>query len=166
MPIAQINGQGIFYEDSGVGETAVVFLHGFLMDHTMFAPQVAALTPRYRSVCFDARGFGQTEWDGQPFNLYDTAADCIGLMEHLGIDRAVLVGSSKTFGKGSVQLVYDLRDGSSVHVTSARWFTPNHTQIDQQGLEPDVMVTVTQEAIDAGRDEVLLRAIEHLTHNN
>lgn len=78
-------------------------------------------------------------------------------------DRAVLVGSSKTFGKGSVQLVYDLRDGSSVHVTSARWFTPNHTQIDQQGLEPDVMVTITQEAIDAGRDEVLLQAIGYLT---
>lgn len=77
-------------------------------------------------------------------------------------ERAVLVGSSKTFGKGSVQLVYDLRDGSSVHVTSARWFTPNRTQIDQQGLEPDVLVTVTQEAIDAGRDEVLLQAIEHL----
>lgn len=95
MPIAQINGQGIFYEDSEVGETAVLFLHGFLMDHTMFAPQVAALTPRYRCVCFDARGFGQTAWDGQPFNLYDTAADCIGLMDYLAIDRAVLVGMSQ-----------------------------------------------------------------------
>lgn len=77
-------------------------------------------------------------------------------------NRAALVGSSKTFGKGSVQLVYDLRDGSSVHVTSARWFTPNHTQIDQQGLEPDVLVAITQEAIDAGRDEVLLQAIAYL----
>jgi carboxyl-terminal processing protease len=77
-------------------------------------------------------------------------------------ERAVLVGSSKTFGKGSVQLVYDLRDGSSVHVTSARWFTPHRTPIDQQGLEPDLLVTVTQEAIDAGRDEVLLRALAYL----
>ncbi|MEJ2747841.1 MAG: S41 family peptidase [Anaerolineae bacterium] len=76
--------------------------------------------------------------------------------------RAKLVGSSGTFGKGSVQLVFDLSDGSSVHVTSARWFTPDHHQIDQQGLSPDILVEVTQEAIDNGIDEVLLRAVEEL----
>jgi carboxyl-terminal processing protease len=75
-------------------------------------------------------------------------------------ERATLIGSSKTFGKGSVQLVYDLSDGSSVHVTSARWFTPDRHQIDQQGLEPNITVEVTQEAIENGRDVVLNRAIE------
>lgn len=74
-------------------------------------------------------------------------------------DRAKLVGSENTFGKGSVQLVYDLDDGSSVHVTSARWFTPERTQLDGEGLAPDVLVEVTQEAIDNGRDEVMDRAI-------
>ncbi|MEM8863432.1 MAG: S41 family peptidase, partial [Chloroflexota bacterium] len=53
--------------------------------------------------------------------------------------RALLIGS-KTFGKGSVQLVFDLSDGSSIHVTSARWYTPNGSQLDQQGLIPDVPV--------------------------
>lgn len=77
-------------------------------------------------------------------------------------ERAILVGSSPTFGKGSVQLVYDLSDGSSVHVTSSRWFTPNRNQIDQQGLQPDVLVTVTQEDIDNGRDAVLNQAVETL----
>jgi carboxyl-terminal processing protease len=77
-------------------------------------------------------------------------------------DRATLIGSSKTFGKGSVQLVFDLSDGSSVHVTSARWFTPDHHQIDQQGLEPDVLVEVTQEDIDNGRDVVLEQAVTYL----
>lgn len=77
-------------------------------------------------------------------------------------DRALLVGSSPTFGKGSVQLVYDLSDGSSVHVTSSRWFTPNRHQLDQQGLEPDVVVVVTQEDIDNGRDAVLNQAILEL----
>ena len=82
--------------------------------------------------------------------------------------RAVLIGQ-QTFGKGSVQLVFDLSDGSSVHVTSARWFTPNGHQIDQQGLTPDMPVEATQEDIDLNRDVVLNRGIEflqQLTINN
>jgi carboxyl-terminal processing protease len=77
--------------------------------------------------------------------------------------RALMIGSSDTFGKGSVQLVFDLSDGSSVHVTSARWYTPDRHQIDQQGLSPEIVVEITQEAIDNGIDEVLLRAVEELT---
>lgn len=75
--------------------------------------------------------------------------------------RAALIGQ-KSFGKGSVQLVFDLSDGSSVHVTSARWLTPDHHQIDKQGLQPDIAVEITQEAIDNGRDEILNRAVEFL----
>jgi carboxyl-terminal processing protease len=75
--------------------------------------------------------------------------------------RATLIGTH-SFGKGSVQLVFDLDDGSSVHVTWARWYTPNRQQIDQNGVQPDIPVTITQEAIENGRDEVLARAIEFL----
>src|SRR5436853_2615570 len=95
MPIAHVNGQGLYFEDSGGPGPAVVFMHGFLMDQTMFDPQVAALAPSYRCVRFDARGFGQTEWDGRPFSLYDTVEDCIALMDHLGIERAAIVGMSQ-----------------------------------------------------------------------
>lgn len=80
-------------------------------------------------------------------------------------DRAMLIGSP-TFGKGSVQLVYDLSDGSSVHVTSSRWFTPNRHQIDQRGLTPDIPVEMTQEAIDAGQDVVLEQAVDYLQSGN
>ncbi len=75
--------------------------------------------------------------------------------------RATLIGLP-TFGKGSVQLVFDLSDGSSVHVTSAKWLTPNRNQLDQQGLQPEIVVEITQEAIDLGRDEILERAITYL----
>lgn len=95
MPIAQVNGQGLYFEDSGGAGPALLFLHGFLMDQAMFDPQVAALAPHYRCVRFDARAFGQTQWDGQPFTLYDTAADCVGLMDHLGIQQATIVGMSQ-----------------------------------------------------------------------
>ncbi len=95
MPIAEINGQGIYYEDSGGDKPAVMFLHGFLFDHTMFDPQVAYLKDAYRCVRFDARALGQTRWDGKPFTLNDTAADAIALLDHLGIARAAFVGMSQ-----------------------------------------------------------------------
>jgi carboxyl-terminal processing protease len=53
--------------------------------------------------------------------------------------RAKLIGE-KSYGKGSVQLVYELSDKSSLHVTNAQWFTPNHHQISGQGLLPDVVI--------------------------
>ena len=53
--------------------------------------------------------------------------------------RATLVGE-KTFGKGSVQLIHELPDQSSLHVTNAQWFTPKHYQIADQGLTPDIVV--------------------------
>lgn len=76
-------------------------------------------------------------------------------------DRAMLIGTN-TFGKGSVQVAFDLSDGSSVHVTSARWLTPNRHQIDQHGLNPDIPVDLTDEAIAAGRDEIMEEALAYL----
>lgn len=95
MPNANINGQRIHFEDSGGSGPAVVFSHGFLMDQSMFDRQVEALAPEFRAIRLDARGFGQTEWDGRPFTLWDSASDIIGLLDHLGIRQAVLVGNSQ-----------------------------------------------------------------------
>ncbi len=70
--------------------------------------------------------------------------------------RALLVGEP-TFGKGSVQLIFSLSDGSSLHVTAAEWYTPDHHRIEQQGLTPDLTVTP-----EAGRDAALAAALEVL----
>jgi carboxyl-terminal processing protease len=83
-----------------------------------------------------------------------------GALQDLG--RAGLVGA-KTYGKGSVQSVFDLSDGSSVHITTARWLTPNRHQINGQGLGPDAEVGVTDEDRSAGRDPQLERAVEMLS---
>lgn len=71
--------------------------------------------------------------------------------------RATLVGD-KTFGKGSVQLVYDLSDGSSVHVTVARWLTPNGHEINGVGLLPEQAVPH-----EDSRDAPLEEAVRYLT---
>ena len=95
MPHAAINGQQIHYEDTGGDGPAVILGHGFLMDLTMFEHQVAALRGQYRVITWDERGFGQTVTDGAPFTYWDSAADCLGLLDHLGIDRAVVGGMSQ-----------------------------------------------------------------------
>ena len=96
MARAQINGQDLFYEDSGGDGEAVILSHGFLMDHEMFAPQVEALTDAgYRVITWDERGFGDTDFDGEPFTYWDSANDCVALLDHLQIDRAVLGGMSQ-----------------------------------------------------------------------
>lgn len=95
MPIAKINGQGVYYEDSGGTGKPIIFMHGFLFDQSMFDKQVEALSSDFRCIRFDARAFGQTEWDGEAFDLYDTVADCIGLMDHLGLEKATLAGMSQ-----------------------------------------------------------------------
>lgn len=94
MATADINGVTIRYEDTGGDGPAVLFSHGFLMDHTMFDAQVAALAGDYRCIRWDERGFGDTAATGA-FSYWDSADDAVGLLDHLGIDRAVFVGMSQ-----------------------------------------------------------------------
>ncbi len=75
-------------------------------------------------------------------------------------DRAVLIGT-KTLGKGSVQRPNALSDGSQLRVTIARWYTPNDTSIHGDGLEPDILVEITDDT-PPGTDPQLERAIEYL----
>jgi pimeloyl-ACP methyl ester carboxylesterase len=95
MPFLKANGQEIYYEDSGGNGVPVIFMHGFLMNLRMFDPIRDILSPQYRIIAFDARTFGQTKWDGKSFNLYDTASDCIAVMNALGIEKAVIAGMSQ-----------------------------------------------------------------------
>jgi carboxyl-terminal processing protease len=55
--------------------------------------------------------------------------------------RAKLVGT-KTYGKGSVQQDFALKNGSDLHLTIERWYLPNGQTIDHTGLQPDVAVTL------------------------
>src|ERR1700722_15630041 len=96
MPIADVNGQRLYYEDTGGAGPPVIFSHGLFMDHEMFAPQVEALKARYRVIPWDERGHGATAGESlAPFSYYDSADDLAALLKHLGIGRAVLAGMSQ-----------------------------------------------------------------------
>ena len=72
-------------------------------------------------------------------------------------ERAPLIGQT-TYGKGSVQLVYDLSDGSSLHVTAYLWYTPSRRELDKNGLPPTIVIEPTTD----GTDAQLAKAIEYL----
>jgi pimeloyl-ACP methyl ester carboxylesterase len=95
MAFAELNGQLIAYDDTGGEGPPLILAHGFLMDREMFAPQVQALAPEFRVITWDERGFGETEFDGAPFTYWDSAADCLELLDHLGIERAIVGGMSQ-----------------------------------------------------------------------
>jgi len=72
-------------------------------------------------------------------------------------DRGILIGQ-QTFGKGTVQQIFRLSDESSIHITSAEWFTPERNQISGVGLEPNVTMIPDEN----GRDVELGEAIRYL----
>ena len=73
-------------------------------------------------------------------------------------ERATVIGMT-TFGKGSVTNLWPLDDGSAINFTTARWFTPNGTLIEGEGITPDVLLELDEDEDD---DVFLDRAIEIL----
>jgi carboxyl-terminal processing protease len=61
--------------------------------------------------------------------------------------RAIIVGT-KTFGKGLVQSVHSLSDGSGMAVTIAKYYTPSGRDINKKGIEPDRIVELTKEDLE------------------
>jgi carboxyl-terminal processing protease len=76
------------------------------------------------------------------------------------LKRARIVGR-KTFGKGSVQTLFHLSDGSAVFITIARYYTPSGLVIDHVGLKPDLTVEGEPNK-DRRKDVQLQKAIEDL----
>jgi carboxyl-terminal processing protease len=62
--------------------------------------------------------------------------------------RAQLIGES-TFGKDTIQLIFDLDDGSSLHITAAKWWIPGiDPPLSEGGLEPDIRITQDESDVD------------------
>lgn len=82
-----------------------------------------------------------------------------GAIQDYGIGQIV---GTKTYGKGVVQTIYDLKDGTSLKLTVAEYFTPNGRNIDGEGITPDVEVTYQRDENDPEADNQLDRAVEAL----
>lgn len=95
MPSAVLNGIKIAHYASGEGP-AVLFTHGYQATGWMWVPQREALESRYRVITWDLRGHG---WSGAPddpdqYSHELVVGDMLALLEHLDVDKAVLLGHS------------------------------------------------------------------------
>jgi len=75
-------------------------------------------------------------------------------------NRGIKIIGETSFGKGSVQQLENLKDGSSLKITVANWLTPKGDLITDKGLEPDIKVEMTEEDYEQDKDPQLDKALE------
>jgi 3-oxoadipate enol-lactonase len=93
MRTVAIDGGKLAYADDGAGK-AVVLIHGFLLDHTIWDGVVPRVAARARVLRPDVRGLGKSSVTPGPYLMESLAADVAALLDAEGIGRATLVGHS------------------------------------------------------------------------
>jgi pimeloyl-ACP methyl ester carboxylesterase len=93
--VARVRGIEMAYDDEGRGP-AVVLLHGFPFNRSMWREQVEALRASHRVVAPDMRGFGETAAAREASTMEEMAEDVAALLDELKIERAVVCGLSAT----------------------------------------------------------------------
>jgi 3-oxoadipate enol-lactonase len=90
VPVVDVNGARLWYDESGSGET-VLLLHGGLGDSGLWEPVAPFLAERFRTIRADLRFFGRSVGPAMPWSWQN---DVVGVLDELGVERAALVGLS------------------------------------------------------------------------
>ncbi len=90
---APVNGISIWYATFGSGPP-VILLHGGLANSNYWGHQVPELAKTHRVIVMDSRGHGRSTRDARPYGYALMASDVLGLMDHLGVPQAAVVGWS------------------------------------------------------------------------
>ncbi|HSE06444.1 MAG TPA: alpha/beta fold hydrolase, partial [Methylomirabilota bacterium] len=95
MPHVAVNGIRLFYQETGAPDAPpLVLIMGWGGDHTAWALQAPAFAEEHRVIALDNRGAGQSEVADGPYTIPGMAADVVGLMDALRIERAHICGAS------------------------------------------------------------------------
>jgi pimeloyl-ACP methyl ester carboxylesterase len=93
MPIAEVNGQRLYYEVHGDGEP-LLCVHGLACDTMAWIPQLEAFAGAHRTVIFDNRDVGQSSMAEPGYAIADMARDALALADELELDSFHLLGVS------------------------------------------------------------------------
>jgi pimeloyl-ACP methyl ester carboxylesterase len=93
MPEIVANGIKQCYEINGEGRTTIVWIHGIGGSHHYW-DDILPSFPGFRHISYDVRGMGDSEGTDGPASLETWAADCNALLEELGVEQAIVAGTS------------------------------------------------------------------------
>jgi 3-oxoadipate enol-lactonase len=144
-----VNGFTMAYDDVGSGP-AVVLIHGFPLTRRMWRHQARALVEAgYRVVLPDLRGFGESEASAGPYSMSVFADDILGLMNHLGIDKAAIAGMSM-----GGYILFDLLERHPGRISAVGFISTRAAADDETGkarrtrLAHSVEESGSQEVVD------------------
>jgi 3-oxoadipate enol-lactonase len=141
----ETNGARLYYETVGQGR-AVLFIHAGIGDLRMWDAQAEGLADRYQVIRYDTRGYGKTEDSDVP---YSNRQDARELLDHLGVDKAVVVGCSR-----GGQIAIDLTIESPERVAGLVPVCAGLSGFNDERATPanEVEAFAQMEAVDASGD--------------
>jgi carboxyl-terminal processing protease len=159
------NAKGIVLDmrgnPGGYLEVAVDLAGYFLKPGSLVVKEVGRTVPEQ-----DYKATGSGALDTMPMAILvdgGTASAAEILSGALNDDRDVPLVGAKTFGKGTVQQLVNLPDGSSLKITVAHWVLPSGRILDYDGLLPNYPVAITDAEVAAGQDPQLTKALQIVT---
>jgi pimeloyl-ACP methyl ester carboxylesterase len=94
MKFANRDGVKLAYLDEGVGDPALLFIHGWSSDHTFWRDQIPEFQKRHRVVAVDLRGLGESDAPDEDATIGQFTDDIAWLSRKIGLDKPVIVGHS------------------------------------------------------------------------
>jgi aminoacrylate hydrolase len=143
MPRLEVAGGSVHYDSAGRGE-AVLLIPGLSGLASFWQAQIEAFSPHFRTISFDHRGVGRSE-AAPPYAMEQWAADIIAILDHLGIDRAHLVGHSTGSVIAQVVAASHPQRVASV-ILSGTWAEPDERFLQVFALRRAVLTALGNEA--------------------
>ena len=133
MPTAHANGIGIYYEMAGSGEPLLLISglgYGLWQWHKM----IPGLAEHFQVIAFDNRGAGQTDKPAGPYTAQMLAADTAGLLDAIGIDKAIVLGHSMGGFVAQAMALDAPHEISTLVLASTNFGGPNHIPITPEAM--------------------------------
>ncbi|MET9800283.1 alpha/beta fold hydrolase [Streptomyces sp. NPDC006368] len=158
MSRIHVKGAALHYDDRGPGDgLPVVLVHGHPFNRTLWAPQAEALTAAgHRVITPDLRGYGDSDVTPGTTPLSDFADDIAALLDHLGIDEAVIGGVSMG---GQITMEFQRRYPGRVHALVLADTSPAAETDEGRAFRNRLADRLLAEGMDGYADEVIDRML-------